>query len=340
MKCTKCGSEIKEGASFCSVCGMPIISQNSNMANQNNTVNNLNEVPSLFDNENNGNTQINSQTQNMVMNNQDAASNGLNNQNGMQNNGFNSQNMVMNNQDAASNGLNNQNGMQNNSFNPQNNMMTNQPPYNNMVNNNQNSKKTPVGLIIGVIVAAVVIIAIFVGLSIIKDDNNSNNDTPSTNTQTETDKNDELEKKEEPQTVTYSDYNFVVPADFNASPSTNQLLITSADNNIAEAIIYQSGTGYDTLASMKDQIVSLLQAQENSESYDFTNAVTTEKTYDGTRFLITSGIKQGTIDLDIAYAETNGGVFVVSIAKTGGLINEADRDELYSIVASANQSNF
>lgn len=312
MKCTKCGSEIKEGASFCSVCGKPIISQNSNMANQNNTVNNLNEVPSLFDNENNGNTQINSQTQNTVINNQD----------------------------TSSNGLNNQNEMQNNSFNPQNNMMTNQPPYNNMVNNNQNSKKTPVGLIIGVIVAAVVIIAIFVGLSIIKDDNNSNNDTPSTNTQTETDKNDELEKKEEPQTVTYSDYSFVVPADFNASPSTSQLLITSSDNNIAEAIIYQSGTGYDTLASMKDQIVSLLQAQENSESYDFTNAVTTEKTYDGTRFLITSGIKQGTIDLDIAYAETDGGVFVVSIAKTGGLINEADRDELYSIVASANQSNF
>ena len=312
MKCTKCGSEIKEGASFCSVCGTPIISQNSNIANQNNTVNNLNEVPSLFDNENDGNTQINSQTQNTVINNQD----------------------------ISSNGLNNQNGMQNNSFNPQNNMMTNQPPYNNMVNNNQNSKKTPVGLIVGVIVAAVVIIAIFVGLSIIKDDNNSNNDTPSTNTQTETDKNDELEKKEEPQTVTYSDYSFVVPADFNASPSTSQLLITSSDNNIAEAIIYQSGTGYDTLASMKDQIVSLLQAQENSESYDFTNAVTTEKTYDGTRFLITSGIKQGTIDLDIAYAETDGGVFVVSIAKTGGLINEADRNELYSIVASANQSNF
>ena len=312
MKCTKCGSEIKEGASFCSVCGTPIISQNSNIANQNNTVNNSDEVPSLFENENDGNTQINSQTQNTVINNQD----------------------------ISSNGLNNQNGMQNNSFNPQNNMMTNQPPYNNMVNNNQNSKKTPVGLIVGVIVAAVVIIAIFVGLSIIKDDNNSNNDTPSTNTQTETDKNDELEKKEEPQTVTYSDYSFVVPADFNASPSTSQLLITSSDNNIAEAIIYQSGTGYDTLASMKDQIVSLLQAQENSESYDFTNAVTTEKTYDGTRFLITSGIKQGTIDLDIAYAETNGGVFVVSIAKTGGLINEADRDELYSIVASANQSNF
>lgn len=312
MKCTKCGSEIKEGASFCSVCGTPIISQNSNIANQNNTVNNSDEVPSLFENENDGNTQINSQTQNTVINNQD----------------------------ISSNGLNNQNGMQNNSFNPQNNMMTNQPPYNNMVNNNQNSKKTPVGLIVGVIVAAVVIIAIFVGLSIIKDDNNSNNDTPSTNTQTETDKNDELEKKEEPQTVTYSDYSFVVPADFNASPSTSQLLITSSDNNIAEAIIYQSGTGYDTLASMKDQIVSLLQAQENSESYDFTNAVTTEKTYDGTRFLITSGIKQGTIDLDIAYAETDGGVFVVSIAKTGGLINEADRDELYSIVASANQSNF
>lgn len=309
MKCTKCGSEIREGASFCTACGMPVMNQNSSMNDsqnnmttndQNNTVNSSNEVPNLFDNQESENTQMNTQPQNNM--------------------------------------INNQGTMPNNNFNPQNNMMNNQVPYNNAVNN-QNGKKTPVGLIIGVIVAAVVIIAVFVGLSMAKD-NNSNNDTPNTNTQTDVDKNDKQDKEENPQTVTYSDYNFTVPADFNATPSTSQLLITSSDNNLAEAIIYQSGTGYDTLSSMKDQVVSLLQAQENSESYDFTNAVTTEKTYDGTRFLITSGIKQGTIDLDITYAETDGGVFVVSIAKTGGSINETDRQELYSIVASANQNNF
>ena len=315
MKCTKCGSEIQEGASFCTVCGMPVMEQTSTMTNnqnnmtsnvQNNTINSSNEVPNLFDNQDSGNTQMYTQTQNSSLNYQNSMANNQNN------------------------------------FNGQNNMMNSQPPYNNMANNNQNGKKTPVGLIVGVVVAAIIIIAIFVGISMFKNDDTTNNDTPDTNTQTNVDGNNEGQDQteEDTQTVTYGDYNFIVPADFNATPSTSQLLITSSDNNLAEAIIYQSGTGYDTLASMKDQIISLLQAQESSSSYDFTNAVTTEKTYDGTRFLITSGIKQGTIDLDITYAETDGGVFVVSIAKTGGSINESDREQLYTIVASANQSNF
>ena len=315
MKCTKCGSEIQEGASFCTVCGMPGMGQTSTMTNnqndmtsnvQNNTINSSNEVPNLFDNQESGNTQMYTQTQNSSLNYQNSMANNQNN------------------------------------FNGQNNMMNSQPPYNNMANNHQNGKKTPVGLIVGVIVAAVIIIAIFVGISMFKNDETTNNDTPDTNTQTNVDGNNggQDQTEEDTQTVTYGDYNFIVPADFNVTPSTSQLLITSSDSSLAEAIIYQSGTGYDTLASMKDQIISLLQAQESSSPYDFTNAVTTEKTYDGTRFLITSGIKQGTIDLDITYAETDGGVFVVSIAKTGGSINESDREQLYTIVASANQSNF
>ena len=67
MKCTKCGSEIQEGASFCTVCGMPVMGQTSTMTNnqnnmtsnvQNNTINNSNEVPNLFDNQDSGNTQM------------------------------------------------------------------------------------------------------------------------------------------------------------------------------------------------------------------------------------------------------------------------------------------
>lgn len=282
MKCTKCGAEIQEGASFCTSCGMPVmegnLNNNQNNINSNpqdNTINNSNEVPSLFDNQENINNQPTEPLQNNTVNNQNKA-----------------------------------------------------------VNNN---KKTPVGLIIGVVVAAIIIIAVFAGISMANEEDKASDKTPETNTQTnKVENNDNQNKTEEKtQTVTYSNYNFIVPAEFKATPSTSQLLITSSDNKLAEAIIYQSGTGYDTLASMKEQIVSLLKAQENSESYDFTNAVTTEKTYDNTKFLITSGIKQGSIDLDITYAETDGGVFVVSIAKTGGSITEADRGELYAIVASA-----
>ena len=89
---------------------------------------------------------------------------------------------------------------------------------------------------------------------------------------------------------------------------------------------------------MKDQIVDLLKAQESSQSqgYDFTNAVTEEKIYGGKQFLITSGIKQGTIDLDITYAEADDGVFIISIAKTDGNIEDSERDELYSIISTAN----
>lgn len=230
----------------------------------------------------------------------------------------------------------NQNSMNNvNMY--QNNIPNQYQTQNNM--NNVPNKKTPWGLIIGAIILALAIIAVFVGISMSKEDNNTTNDNNGNNT---IEKEDNNTTKEESTTAEYSDYTFTIPSGFNATPSSSQLLITNDKNTIASAIIYQSGTGYDTLASMKDQIVSLLEAQETSSSqnYDFTNAVTEEKTYDGTRFLITSGIAQGTIDLDITYAETQDGVFVVSIAKTNGTITDSDRQTLYSIVASANNNNF
>ena len=84
MKCTKCGSEIQEGASFCTVCGMPIMGQTSTMTNnqndmtsnvQNNTINSSNEVPNLFDNQDSGNTQMYNQTQNSSLNYQNSMAN-------------------------------------------------------------------------------------------------------------------------------------------------------------------------------------------------------------------------------------------------------------------------
>ena len=201
--------------------------------------------------------------------------------------------------------------------------------------NQSNGKKTPVGLIVIVIILALIIISVFVGISMSKEEDKKENKT---NQEQTVEKEDKKEDKEDTKTVTYSNYTFEVPEHYIATPSDSQLLILNADNSLAEAVIYQTGTTYSTLSSMKDQIVDLLKAQESSQSqgYDFTNAVTKEKTYGGKQFLITSGIKQGTIDLDITYAEADDGVFIISIAKTDGNIEDSERDELYSIISTAN----
>ena len=172
-----------------------------------------------------------------------------------------------------------------------------------------------------------------------EEDNKTNNDNQVVDT--EKDKQEEDTPTEESETVTYSDFSFTIPSGFNATSSSSQLLITNDENTLASAIIYQTGTSYDTLVSMKDQVINVLKSQETSQSegYDFTNAITEEMTFDGTHFLVTSGVKQGTIDLDITYAEAKDGVFVVSIAKTSGNITDSERETLYSIVASSNHGS-
>lgn len=243
------------------------------------------------------------------------------------------------------NNMNNVNMPQNSMPNQYQNGMNMSNQYQSTNNMNMPSqKKTPWGLIIGAIVLAVAIIAVFVGISMSKEDNNSTTNNTNTTEQSEnksdTNENKNSSSQEKSTTAKYDNYTFTIPAGFTAESSSSQLLVTNSNGTLASAIIYQSGTGYDTLASMKDSIISLLEAQETSENYDFTNAVTEEKTYDGTRFLITSGVTQGTIDLDITYAEAPDGVFVVSVAKTNGKVNESDRQTLYSIVASANNTSF
>lgn len=230
-------------------------------------------------------------------------------------------------------------GMQPNE--PINNFQQPTPMPNTYVTNNvPNGKKTPWGLIVGSAILAIVIIAVFVGISMSKEeDNKTNNDNQVVDT--EKDKQEEDTPTEESETVTYSDFSFTIPSGFNATSSSSQLLITNDENTLASAIIYQTGTSYDTLVSMKDQVINVLKSQETSQSegYDFTNAITEEMTFDGTHFLVTSGVKQGTIDLDITYAEAKDGVFVVSIAKTSGNITDSERETLYSIVASSNHGS-
>ena len=382
MKCTKCGSEIREGATFCTVCGTPVMSktasnQDSQMTSgmSDGITNSTSAAPNLFaSQESLTNNQMSSQTLNSVANNQSVTpvmsktasnqdsqmtsgiSNGITNstnvapnlfarQESLTNNQMSSQttNNLFNNQADMSNNFASQTDMINNQngFNSQANMNNVQPPYNNMVNNMPAKKKPPIGLIIGIIVVVIAVIAVLIGISMFNKDDTNNNDTSRTNTQTDIneDNNDAEQLEEEVQTVTYGNYIFTIPADFTATQSNNQLFISSNDYSLNIALTFQTGTSYDALASAKDQLVSLLETQEGSTAFDFTNAITTENTYEGTRFLITSGIKQGSLDLDITYAETDGGVFVVSLTKNGTL-TERNRQELYSIVASANQSNF
>lgn len=253
MKCPRCGSEINEGALFCTSCGMQIV--------QNET-------------EKDNNSQIN-------------------------------------------------------------------VPNTNSKKNQVNGNKTPWALIIAVIIMAVVVVAIFVGVNMSREEASNKNKEENTTVENNNQEKNETPKEENSKTVDYNNFTFTIPEKYIATPSESQLLVLSSDGLLAEAIIYQTGTPYSTLSSMKNQIVDLLKSQDTSQSegYDFTNAVTEEKNYDGTKFLITSGIKQGEIDLDITYAETDNGVFVISIAKTNGSITENEREELYSIVASANTNN-
>ena len=274
MKCPKCGADIKEDASFCTSCGMPVTNMN---------------------------TQVNEESQNNINQNPNVQmTNNLNQMPNIQ-------------------GVNQ--GMPNGQY----------PNY------GMNNKKSPVPIIIAAIVGVILIIGIFAAIMFLKVEDNTQTETNTVEENNDNKNKVEEPKEEETKTVEYEGFTFTIPSDFAATPSTSQLLITSGIN-LASAIIYQSGTTYDTLSSMKDQVISVLEAQEASDSqgYDFSNAVTEEKTYDGTRFLITKGIKQGDIDLDMTYAETKDGVFVVSIAKTNGDIEEEDRDTFYSIVASAN----
>ena len=253
MKCPRCGSEINEGALFCTSCGMQIV--------QNET-------------EKDNNSQIN-------------------------------------------------------------------VPNTNSKKNQVNGNKTPWALIIAVIIMAVVVVAIFVGVNMSREEASNKNKEENTTVENNNQEKNETPKEENSKTVDYNNFTFTIPEKYIATPSESQLLVLSSDGLLAEAIIYQTGTPYSTLSSMKNQIVDLLKSQDTSQSegYDFTNAVTEEKNYDGTKFLITSGIKQGEIDLDITYAETDNGVFVISIAKTNGSITENEREELYSIVASDNTNN-
>lgn len=253
MKCPKCGSQIGEGASFCTMCGMQIVKNETEKDN---------------------NSQIN-------------------------------------------------------------------VPNTNSKKNQVNGNKTPWALIIAVIIMAVVVVAIFVGVNMSREEASNKNKEENTTVENNNQEKNETPKEENSKTVDYNNFTFTIPEKYIATPSESQLLVLSSDGLLAEAVIYQTGTPYSTLSSMKNQIVDLLKSQDTSQSegYDFTNTVTEEKTYDGTKFLITSGIKQGEIDLDITYAETDNGVFVISIAKTNGSITENEREELYSIVASANTNN-
>lgn len=214
---------------------------------------------------------------------------------------------------------------------------------NNQLNNVSNHKKIPTKLIL-ILVIIIVIISIFIGIKIL-----TNNETYKENTNTDnkaditvenennTDNKVENTVENENNIVTYSGFNFKIPKELDATPSEDGILITNNDISIAVVIEYQSNTQYKNLTRMKNSLISIFK-QNSDDSFDYTNASTIESNYNGTRFLITKDIKKGENIAEVSCAETNNGVFLVSIVKQNGNITDNERILYYTIVASANNN--
>ena len=148
--------------------------------------------------------------------------------------------------------------------------------------------------------------------------------------------NESTTQEEKTTTIESNGYRFTIPSYATASLSDQKILVTLHGGKSVLAIIVQSGTQYDTLLSMKDQIKSLLAAQEGAQNYDMSKAVTEEKTYNGMPFLVTRDISDGNFLLDIAYGKAGDNVlFIASVTNSdGSALSESERAEAYGIVAS------
>lgn len=187
-------------------------------------------------------------------------------------------------------------------------------------------------LIVGIVLF--LMLATFVGIIIfsIKYDEEHPTETYKTNQQTD--------KREKIQTnqVDFNGYIFNVPSDLKTNTTDNQLFIYGKNNDWVGVVMTQEAK-YETIASAKDQIKTILSNQSGSEAYDMTSATTEELQYGGKEFIITKNIKSGIYYLDISYGKADEDtVYVISVTKSDGTeLEEIDRNTIYSIIASANK---
>ena len=190
-------------------------------------------------------------------------------------------------------------------------------------------KKNNAGLIVGIIILAVIAVLAVITTLDSKKENAGQTPAEPANENTQT------VPEQTPKTVEFNGYTFTIPVNVTPSTSDDKLFIYGPQSKWVGVVMMQEGK-YDTLVSMKDQIKTALSAQEGAEQYDMTAAVTEEKEYGGKPFLITRDIKSGNYSLDISYGKADdNNVYVISITKSDGTaLTEAERAEMYTIVAS------
>ena len=204
---------------------------------------------------------------------------------------------------------------------------------NKQVSTNQNKisvqrRKSNAWLIVGIYIAVIIILIIGISMLNIKDSENIEEEKSIV-------ENKDIEKNETPTTIEFKNYTFTIPSDIKASVSNDQLYIYGPNSEWIGVVMVQQAK-YETLVYMKDQIKTALSAQESSENYDFTSAITEEKQYSGKSFLVTSNIVSSTYDLDIAYGKADDdNVYIISITKNNKTkITEEERKKIYSIISS------
>ena len=196
-------------------------------------------------------------------------------------------------------------------------------------------------LIVGITVFVLAVLFIGIIILTIKYDEEHPTETYKTNEQnTQNEQSEQTDRREKQETsqVEFNGYTFTVPAELKANATDTQLFIYGKNNEWVGVVMTQPGQ-YNTLVAAKDQIKTLLSNQSGSENYDITNATTEEKQYGGKEFLITKDIKSGIYYLDISYGKADENtIYVISVTKSDGTqLEEADRNTIYSIVASGNK---
>lgn len=194
----------------------------------------------------------------------------------------------------------------------------------NMIPNTIKNNKFPWKPVIIIIIGLLIIIGIVVVINTMTD----------IKKETKTIQIENIDKEKIYKKVEYNNYTFIATKDTKVEIKEKQLLLSYDNNSWGASIQYEESADYDTLLNKKDELKEMLSLQMGN-TYDFSNVVIEEKSYNNMNFIIITNIKQNELPLELAYGKSDTGVFVISISKEKGTITETEREKIYTLVSTA-----